>query len=187
MEEAMEKEQILEVRGVQVNKGGLVVELDGVYGFVPSSQLSRIAAENLEALLGQMLKVKVVEIDRIQNRLVMSEKAVSEALEIEKRRLRLGKVKIGEIYDGEVMGIVPFGAFVRVGDEVEGLVHISEISWEKVDDVHKSLKEGDKIKVKVIGLDEENAKLALSVKQLSDDPGKIWSKIIRWIPNIRVS
>ena len=172
MEEAMEKEQILEVRGSQVNKGGLVVELDGVYGFVPSSQLSREAAENLGALIGQVLKVKVMEIDRIGNRLVMSEKAVSEAFEIEKRRLRLGKVKIGEIYDGEVVGIVPFGAFVRVGDELEGLVHISEISWEKVDDVHKSLSEGDKIKVKVIGLDEENVKLALSVKQLSDDPWK---------------
>mgnify|MGYP001584483192 FL=1 len=172
MEEAMEKEQILEVRGSQVNKGGLVVELDGVYGFVPSSQLSREAAEDLGALVGQTLKVKVVEIDRIGNRLVMSEKAVSEAFEIEKRRRSLGKVKIGEIYDGEVVGIVPFGAFVRVGDELEGLVHISEISWEKVDDVHKSLKEGDKIKVKVIGLDEENAKLALSVKQLSDDPWK---------------
>lgn len=175
-EEALEKEEIVVVKGREVTKGGLLVDADGVFGFIPASQLSDEAAGNLAELVGKNIDAKVIEVDRDQNRLVLSERAVSEAGEIEERKKILALVEMGGEYEGLVMGIVPFGAFVqiRLEDEksLEGLVHISEISWEKVEDVNKALKEGDQVKVKVIGVDEGTGKLALSMKQLSDDPWK---------------
>jgi len=140
------------------------------------------------------MMAKVIEVDRVQNRLVLSEKAVSEAGEIEEKRKALVAVKIGGEYDATVVGVVPFGVFAEIiipkdkesrgkkkvtAEEpirLEGLIHISELSWEKIDDVNKMVKVGDKIKVQVIGIDEENGKLALSVKRLSDDPWSIVEK-----------
>ncbi|KKU78890.1 MAG: 30S ribosomal protein S1 [Candidatus Amesbacteria bacterium GW2011_GWA2_47_70] len=170
LEKAHEGGEILEVKVKETTRGGLLVEADGAYGFIPSSQLSREAGEK------QTLKVKVIEINRGENRLVMSERAVSEAAEIEARKKALRVVKGGEVYDGVVTGLVPFGAFVEIKikkEVLEGLVHISEISWEKVDEVGKTLKEGDQVKVMVIGLDEENGKLALSLKRLLGDPWQV--------------
>jgi len=186
-EEAMKNNATITVKGKEMNKGGLLVEAEGVYGFIPSSQFSRAVIENPAALTGQLVEVKVIEVDREQNRLVLSEKAVTEAEEVEARKKALGLVEVGKIYKGTVAGIVPFGAFVSVKigptsrklcgaskseQSLEGLVHISEISWEKVEDVSKVLKEGDEVEVKVIGMDEDTGKLALSIKQLSDDPWK---------------
>ncbi len=165
----------LTVKGKEVNKGGLVVETEGVYGFIPASQLSKEVLGHPEVLVGKLVEVKVIEVDREQNRLVLSEKAVTEAAEIAERKKLLEQVTIGGIYPGKVVGVVPFGAFVEVKvgpTPLEGLVHISEISWEKVEEVAKSLKEGDEVEVKVIGTDEQSGKLALSLKQLSDDPWK---------------
>ncbi len=175
-EEAMNGETILTVKGKAVTKGGLLADVEGVYGFVPSSQISH-AVGNPETLVGKPIQVKVLEVDRIANRLVLSEKAVSEAEEIEKKRKALAAVDMGGEYEGTVVGMVPFGVFIEIKlgrgaktQILEGLVHISEISWEKIDDVSKALKEGDKVKVQVIGVDEENGKLALSMKRLSSDP-----------------
>ena len=149
-EEAMEENKTVTGLVKEVTKGGLLVELEGIYGFVPASQLGREMEGNMAALVDKPMEVKVIEVDRAQNRLVLSERAVSEAGELEKRKKALGGVKVGGEYEGEV--------------------HISEISWEKVEEVGRVLKEGDKVKVQVIGIDEENGKLALSVKRLSDDP-----------------
>jgi small subunit ribosomal protein S1 len=175
-EEAMNNETEITVKGKAATKGGLLVDVEGVNGFVPSSQISH-TAEDAEALVNKNIQVKVIEVDRAQNRLVLSEKAVTDAGEIEKRRKALSAVEIGKEYEGTVVGMVPFGAFIeiKVGkgtktETLEGLVHISEISWEKIDEVGKIFKEGDKVKVQVIGVDEENGKLALSVKRLSSDP-----------------
>ena len=183
-EEALEGEKTITVVGKEITRGGLLVDADGVYGFVPTSQMGRELEANPGAAVGRQLAVKVVEVDRNQNRLVLSERAVSEAEEIEKRREVLASVSVGGEYDGTVVGVVPFGAFVGVKvlpagklgveQEVEGLVHVSEISWEKVEEVGKFLKEGDKVKVQVIGLDEESGKLALSMKRLLVDP---WTNI----------
>lgn len=170
LEKAHEEDKILEVKVKETTRGGLLVEADGAYGFIPSSQLSREVGDK------QILQVKIIEVDRAENRLVMSERAVSEAVEIAARKKALGVVKSGEVYDGVVTGLVPFGAFVEIKikkDVLEGLVHISEISWEKVEEVGKTLQEGDKVKVMVIGLDEENGKLALSLKRLSGDPWQV--------------
>lgn len=203
-EDAAQDDSILTVRGKEVTKGGLLVEDDGVYGFIPSSQFGRDTEGRTVSLVGQPIRVRVVEVDRLANRLVFSERAVSEAEEIETRKKALSAVKVDGEYEGSVVGLVPFGVFVEIelgsqpqeealkestgktglkgkktkkpeGEAIklEGLVHISEISWEKVDEVSKVLKEGDKVKVVVIGVDEENGKLALSMKRRQTDPWKV--------------
>lgn len=176
-EEAMAEEKTLKARGKEVTKGGLLVEIEGITGFVPSSQLGKELEGNSAAAVGKDILVKVIELDRQQNRLVLSEKAVSDAKEMEGRRKALSAVQMGGEYEGTVVGMVPFGAFVeiKVGKgatalSLEGLVHISEVSWEKIEEVSKVMKEGDKVKVQVIGVDEETGKLALSMKRLSMDP-----------------
>jgi len=182
MEKAMEEGSAVKVTGKDATKGGLLVDVDGLYGFVPASQVSREWEGNVAGMVGRTFEVKVIEVDRGQNRLVMSEKVVGDEEEIEKRKLALSRVKIGGGYLGKVVGIVPFGAFVEINtggkedEKLEGLVHISEISWEKVDDVNKSLKEGDEVQVQVIGSDEETGKLALSMKRLSADPWLVVAK-----------
>lgn len=171
--EALEEDRIVSVVGREVARGGLLVDGGGIYGFIPTSQLSREYEVSPEALVGKQIKVKVVEVDKSQNRLILSERAVTEAEEIEARRKALSEVKVGGEYEGTVVGMVPFGVFVSVAVDrmiLEGLVHISEISWEKVEDVVKVVKAGDKVKVKVIGVDEADGKLALSMKRLTTDP-----------------
>jgi ribosomal protein S1 len=174
-EEALDSQSVMTGHAKGVTKGGLLVEVEGMVGFVPSSQLSKEVVDNPEKLVNKVVMVKVIEVDRDQNRLVLSEKAVTESAEIEERRKALAAVKQDGIYTGKVVGVVPFGVFVEIpvdGQKLEGLVHISEISWEKVDSVGKSVKEGDEVEVQVIGTDEENGKLALSMKRLRDDPWK---------------
>ncbi len=185
-EEAHENMTTITVRGREVNKSGLLVDAEGLIGFIPSSQFSHEMSESPQALVGKPIKVMVIEVDREQNRLVLSEKAVTEAAEIAARKKLLKLVKIGTNYPGTVTGIVPFGAFIQVkvdkgakAVELEGLVHISEISWEKVDDVRTVLKENQDVVVQVIGIDEATGKLALSVKKLSGDP---WNNIVADYP-----
>ena len=181
MEQAMADENELTVRVKEAIKGGLLVDLDGIFGFIPTSQMGHELESNQISAINKVLRVKVVEVDRSQNRLVLSEKAVSEAKEIEARKEALSIVKVGGEYEAMVVGVVPFGVFAEIETDkdkknkidkakLEGLIHISELSWEKVDDVTGKVKVGDKMKVLVIGADEENGKLALSVKRLTEDP-----------------
>jgi len=185
-EEAFEKEEILDAKGVETNRGGLIVVVNGVRGFVPSSQFGRDFVGKVNNLKGEAFQVKVIEVDREKNRLIFSERHVSEAKELAQKDQALDKVKSGEIYEGVVSGVMHFGLFVTVEipvDEskdkegkasnigyVEGLVHISEISWEKVNHPKDYHSVGDRIKVKVLGIDEKTNKLNLSIKQLINDP-----------------
>ena len=111
---AMQEETTIEVRGREVTKGGLLVDADGIYGFVPTSQVGHGIEGGLGSLVGKTIAVKVIEVDRLQNRLVLSERAVSEAAEMEKRRETLSIVEIGKEYEGKVVGMVPFGVFVEI-------------------------------------------------------------------------
>lgn len=166
------------VKGAELNRGGMIVKWQGIRGFVPSSQFGAASASNLKDLVGQRFKVKPIEVDPEKNRLIFSEKHVSEAAMLEAREKALSSVKVDDVYDGIVSGIMSFGAFVGVEvpvedgkkGKVEGLVHISEISWEKVNDINNYLKNGDKVKVKVLGVEEGTGKLNLSIKQLQADP-----------------
>lgn len=180
--ELLETGEVVTVRGLEVNRGGVVVRADGMRGFVPASQFGKTWTGKLEELVGKTFKVKAIEADQEKNRLIFSERHVSEADQIAKRHVALDQVKPEEVFEGQVSGVMPFGVFVTVKVlvkgkeiEIEGLVHISEISWEKVDDLSKLFNQGDKLKVRVIGIDQAAGRLNLSVKKLADDP---WQKIL---------
>ena len=185
-EEALDKDTELEAKGVELNRGGLIVLVNGVRGFVPSSQFGRQYMGKMAELKGQTFKVKAIEVDREKNRLIFSERHVSEAKELAQKDLAIAAVEENAIYEGVVSGVMHFGLFVTVeipvqddkGKDsigyVEGLIHISEISWEKVNHPKDYHKVGDRIKVKVLGIDERTNKLNLSIKQLEADP---WTTI----------
>jgi ribosomal protein S1 len=174
----MDEGTVIEVKGLEVNKGGLIVTVEGIRGFIPSSQFGKENAGNMAKLKNKKISAKVIEVDREKNRLIFSEKHVSEAGEMAQRQKALTAVKVGETYEGVISGIMHFGLFITVTvpmpekteGRVEGLVHISEISWEKVGDPHDYHKVGEQVKVKVLGIDEEAGKLNLSLKQLMEDP-----------------
>ena len=182
----MEEEKEVDVVGLEVNKGGMVVKIGDIRGFVPTSQFGEKFLGNMEELLNKSFKVRVIEVDKEQNRLIFSEKLVSDSEALAKKGEALEMVSVGDKFDGTVSGIMPFGVFVTVNvpmklkakeDEmakVEGLIHISEISWEKVEDPNEMFKVGQEVKVQVIGIDKANGKLNLSIKQMSGDP---WSEI----------
>ena len=188
-EKAQAEDKVLTVRGLDVNKGGLIVGINGVRGFVPSSQFGKKYIGTFQKLRGKDVDVKVIEVERDKNRLIFSERHVSEAAEIAQRDQALNAVEINAIYKGVVSGVMPFGLFVTVevpvkdkkGEvgHVEGLVHISEISWEKVNNPADYHKVGDEIDVRVLGVDDNTGKLNLSIKQLSDDP---WQEIAESYP-----
>jgi ribosomal protein S1 len=177
LEDYLKNETEVQVKTVELNRGGMIVRWQGLRGFVPSSQFGASYQGNLQGLVGKTINVKPIEVDREKNRLIFSEKHVSEAAEMAERENVLKHVKVGDTFDGKVTGVLSFGAFVAVTVDkvtVEGLVHISEISWEKVDDIHKYLKVGDSVKVRVLGVEEGTGKLNLSIKQLQTDP---WSLV----------
>ena len=189
IENALKNSSTLEAIVLEYNKGGLLVDCLGLRGFVPLSHLdrghfandlARFAAgseaelkTSLTVLHGTTLKVKVIEADRSKNRLVLSEKDAVSSLTEKDKKTKLSKIKIGDDMDGIVTGVMPFGIFVDL-DGVEGLVHISEIAWEKVSHPGNYYKVGAPITVKVIGSEDETGKLALSVKQLTANP---WERV----------
>ncbi len=171
----MESGEIIDVSPYDANRGGLLVEHDGVRGFLPVSQLSaehypRVGSsdkdeilQRLNSLIGKKIAVRILDCDRKANKLIFSEKeAIKDGL-VE----RFEKLKVGDDVDGVVTGVVDFGVFVNV-DGIEGLIHISEISWERVNNPNDYVKVGNTIKAKIIAIDKE--RLSLSIKQLSEDP-----------------
>lgn len=177
-EEVAAKQEIgdvIEVTPYDANRGGMLVEYEGVRGFLPVSQLSaehypRVGSsdkdeilQRLNALIGKPLKVRILDSDRKANKLIFSEKeAVKEGL-----AKRFENLKIGDSVSGVVTGVVDYGAFVNV-DGIEGLIHISEISWERVSNPGDYVKVGDNIEAKIISIDKD--RLSLSMKQLTQDP-----------------
>ncbi len=176
--QAQESDKVLEAKGIEVNKGGLIVLVNGVRGFVPSSQFGKELVGDFAALVDHRFKVKVIEVDKEKNRLIFSERHVSEEKELAFKEQAMAQVEAGKTYQGLVSGIMHFGLFVTVevpikdgeNGHVEGLVHISEISWEKVNHPKDYHQVGDKIEVKVLGRDERTGKLNLSIKQLQANP-----------------
>lgn len=157
------------------NRGGLLVEVEGIRGFLPVSQLSaenypRVSGADkdeilhrLNQLVGQTLMVRILDLDRKQNKLIVSEKAARREMTEDK----ISTIAVGDTVEGIATGIVDFGIFVNV-DGVEGMIHISEIAWDRVDTPSNYVKVGEPVKAKVIAIDQD--KLSLSMKQLSEDP-----------------
>lgn len=175
LREKMENHSTLSVRVSSANRGGLMVDAGGLTGFLPVSQLSvdhypRVEGGDsgqilykLKKLVGESVSVKIIAVDKNEEKLIFSEKeAVSDAL---------GGVEslfeVGEIVEGIVSGIAPFGLFVNL-KSIEGLIHISEVSWDHVADLNKEFKVGQKVKAKVVKI--ENGKVSLSIKRLTEDP-----------------
>lgn len=183
--EWMRTRETVQVRGLEVNKGGIVARIDSmdIRGFIPTSQLSSALTNNLEDLVNKLLSVRVIEVNRPQNRLIFSEKYVSEAGEIKAREKILAKIKVGDKLKAVIAGLTDFGAFakVKIGEEgskipsnvegeVEGLIHISELSWEKIANASLVVKEGDKVEVVVIDVSPAEGKVGFSLKRLGKDP-----------------
>lgn len=160
---------------LEANRGGLMAKIEGITGFLPVSQLTpehypRVENANKELILhrlaeyvGKSFTVRVIGVDRGEEKLIVSEKAAY----ADQQRAELGKLTVGDAVEGSVSGVMDFGLFVRFGS-LEGLVHISEVAWQRIDDVHKVARVGDRIKVRVIGIEE--GKLSLSMKRLTPDP-----------------
>lgn len=173
--------QIVTVTSYDANGGGLLVELLGIRGFLPISQLStrnysRVSSSDksdkeeilakLNQLVGQSIKVCIIDLNRKENKLICSEKEALKDIISE----QLKQLKIGDVVEGVVTTVIDWGAFVNFND-IEGLIHISELSWERVEDPNRTVKVGQSVKVKIIAID--NDRVALSIKQLTDDP---WEK-----------
>lgn len=171
-QDAKTKNQTLNGKALEVNKGGLIVEVGGVRGFLPSSQVALSQASDLDKMVGQEVQVSVIEIDPNQNRLIFSQKTTV----TEETKKQLGKLKVGEKVKGNVAAILPFGIFVTLHGEgfegVEGLVHVSEVSWERSEDTLKEYKVGQEVEAQVISTDAETGRVNLSIKQLQEDPFK---------------
>jgi small subunit ribosomal protein S1 len=164
--DAKDAGEVFTAKGLEVNKGGLIVEIARMRGFLPSSQVSLSKADNLDELIGQNISVKVIEADPKQNRLILSQQTqVTEEV-----KDKLSSLKAGDEVKGKVAAVLPFGIFVSLEGGVEGLVHISELSWEKVEEPGTLFKVGDEVSAKVISTDQATGRVNLSVKQLSKDP-----------------
>ena len=180
LQEIYEANDVIEAEVTNYNKGGLLVNLDGVRGFVPASQVTEIrggddAAKQAEMarLIGSSLPLKVIEINRHRNRLILSERqAVQERRDEMKERL-IGELKEGETRQGRVSSICDFGAFVDIGG-ADGLVHLSELSWSRVRHPSEILKVGQEVDVYVLGINAQEKKIALSIKRTQAEP---WSRV----------
>lgn len=178
LQRVFEAGETLEITAYDANRGGLLIELEGIRGFLPVSQLSpdhypRVTGadkdeilQKLNALIKETLRVRILDVSRRDNKLIFSEKEALKDDLIE----RFSKLTVGEVVDGTITGVIDFGAFVNVNG-IEGLIHISEISWERVEDPRKYVSVGDKVKAKIISIDKD--RLSLSLKQLEEDP---WMK-----------
>jgi small subunit ribosomal protein S1 len=191
LESKRDTQEIIATKILDANKGGLMVEVNGITGFLPVSQLSaehypRVEdgdknkiLEILKSLISHELRVRIIDADRESEKLIVSERAASS----EKEKEVISQLQVGDIILGEVSGVVDFGAFVKFlppskkdsqdeKDKLEGLIHISELAWQLIDDPREVVKTGDKLEAQIIGID--NTRISLSAKALKKDP---WTEI----------
>lgn len=177
-EDKLAQNEIVKVKAIRKVKGGLMVDCCGLEGFIP---ISHLAADgrgvNLNKYLDEVFDAKLLEKDRRKHRIVFSRKSLVEKESAEQRAKFYEEVKEGTVIEGEVSSLTDFGVFVNIG-AVDGLVHMSEISWKRNVRVKDMFKKGDKVTVKVIGIDRENDRISLSMKQADGDP---WMNVVERI------
>jgi small subunit ribosomal protein S1 len=171
---------VIPAKIIEANKGGLMARIDSATAFLPVSQLSpenypRVAGgekmkilEKLRELVGTVMDVKLIDVNEEEDKLIVSEKAVWET----KQESVISRYKTGDVVEGEVTAVTDFGAFVKFDDNLEGLVHISEIAWQRIEDPRDVLKIGDTVRAEIINI--EGSKIFLSMKKLVEDP---WRKV----------
>jgi len=172
LEQKMQAGEIIEATVKEVVKGGLVVDV-GVRGFIPASMVERHFVEDFSDYKGKALALKVVEMDKEKNKVILSHKAVLDDEVKVKKQSILDKIQPGQVLEGTVQRMTDFGVFVDIGG-VDGLVHVSELAWNRVDKPSDVVKEGDKVQVKVLKVDRENERIGLSIKETQAGP---WAKV----------
>ena len=174
IEGAAESGEPVEGTVIEVVKGGLIIDL-GVRGFLPASLVDIRRVQNLDEYLGQKIECKVIELNRSRNNVVLSRRAVLEEERKEARQQILDRLERGQVVEGTISNIVDFGAFVDL-DGIDGLIHISELSWGHVNHPSEVLNIGDTVSVKVLDIDRERQRISLGLKQTQEDP---WERVVR--------
>jgi small subunit ribosomal protein S1 len=178
VEKLLSGDEVIESKIIGFNKGGLIAGVEGLRGFVPSSQISAMRRsqstgdtpeQRWQKMIGQPITVRVIEVDRERRRLILSERAAStESRQSIKERV-IEELEEGKVYTGRVTSLANFGAFINING-ADGLVHLSELSWEHIDHPREVLEVGQELKVKVINVDREKKRIGLSVRALQEDP-----------------
>lgn len=164
----MESGEIIEAEVKEIVKGGLVVDI-GLRGFIPASMVERHFVEDFSDYKGRTLTLKVVEMDREKNKVILSHKAVLESQAATQKKSVLDNLQAGQVLEGTVQRLTDFGVFVDIGG-VDGLVHVSELAWHRVEKPSDVVAEGDKVKVKILKVDKENERISLSIKEAQPGP-----------------
>jgi small subunit ribosomal protein S1 len=178
VDKLLESNTVIDSKITGFNKGGLIVLVEGLRGFVPSSQISAMRRtqssgdtpeQRWQKMVGQPISVRVIEVDRERRRLILSERAAStESRQSIKERV-LDELELGKVYTGRVTSLANFGAFINVNG-ADGLVHLSELSWDHIEHPREVLEVGQELKVKVINVDRDKKRIGLSVRALQEDP-----------------
>ncbi len=173
IEAAAESGEPVTANVIEVVKGGLILDL-GVRGFLPASLVDIRRVANLDEFMGTQIECRVIELNRARNNVVLSRRAVLEEERKEVREQILDRLQPGDIVDGQISNIVDFGAFVDL-DGIDGLIHISELSWSHVNHPSEILNIGDTVNVKVLDIDRERQRISLGLKQTQEDP---WQRVV---------
>jgi small subunit ribosomal protein S1 len=173
IEKAAETKEPVVGKVIEVVKGGLILDL-GVRGFLPASLVDIRRVQDLDEFLGQELRTQVIELNRARNNVVLSRRAVLEDERKEQRKAILDRLQPGDVVDGQISNIVDFGAFVDL-DGMDGLIHISELSWSHVNHPSEVLEIGQDVKVKVLDIDRDRQRISLGLKQTQTDP---WQQVL---------
>src|SRR5256886_3652447 len=173
IERAAESGEPVNGRVIEVVKGGLILDL-GVRGFLPASLVDIRRVQDLDEVMGQELRCKVVELNRSRNSVVLSRRAVLEDERKEMRQAILDRLNPGDVGEGQISNLVHFGSFVDL-DGMDGLIHISELSWSHVNHPSEVLEIGQTVKVKVLDIDRERQRISLGLKQTQSDP---WQQVL---------
>jgi small subunit ribosomal protein S1 len=180
VEKMIVDETVIDTKIIGFNKGGLIVAVGNLRGFVPSSQISSsrraqssgdTPEQRWQKMVGQPISVRIIEVDRERRRLILSERSTNTESRSSMKDRVISELEEGKIYTGKVTSLADFGAFVNING-ADGLVHLSELSWERLTHPKELLEVGQEVKVKVINVDREKKRIGLSMRALQDDPWK---------------
>lgn len=165
--EMMDNDTVVKVKVKEAVNGGVVAYLEGIRGFIPASQIALDYVEDTSTWVGKEIEAKIITVDRKNEKLVLSGKAVAREKEEEDRNHKISMLVPGSVLEGTVESIMPYGAFVSLGNGLSGLVHISQICQKRISSPHEVLKEGQKVKVKILNTNDN--KISLSMKALEEE------------------
>jgi small subunit ribosomal protein S1 len=180
VEKMIADQTVIDSKIIGFNKGGLIAGVGGLRGFVPASQISatrrsqstgETPEQRWQKMIGQPISVRIIEVDRERRRLILSERAANTESRASLKERVIGELEEGKVYTGRVTSLADFGAFVNFNG-ADGLVHLSELSWERLQHPREILEVGQEVKVKVINIDREKKRIGLSIRALQDDPWK---------------